>query len=43
MSQETKGFGRNAQIEGKLKEGTNVLLVEDLATDGGKVLFANAL
>ena len=39
-----KGFGRNAQIEGELKEGTNVLLVEDLATDGGsKLLFANAL
>ena len=39
-----KGFGRNAQIEGELKEGTNVLLVEDLATDGGsKLLFANTL
>ena len=39
-----KGFGRNAQIEGELKEGTNVLLVEDLATDGGsKLLFASAL
>ena len=39
-----KGFGRNAQIEGELIDGTNVLLVEDLATDGGsKLLFANAL
>ena len=39
-----KGFGRNAQIEGHLAENANVLLVEDLATDGGsKVLFANAL
>ena len=39
-----KGFGRNAQIEGYLEEGSNVLLVEDLATDGGsKLLFANAL
>ncbi|EHI48053.1 orotate phosphoribosyltransferase [SAR116 cluster alpha proteobacterium HIMB100] len=39
-----KGFGRNAQIEGELVDGTNVLLVEDLATDGGsKLLFANAL
>jgi len=39
-----KGFGRNAQIEGDLKDGANVLLVEDLATDGGsKLLFANAL
>ena len=39
-----KGFGRNAQIEGYLEEGDNVLLVEDLATDGGsKLLFASAL
>ena len=27
-----KGFGRDAQIEGDLKEGSRVLLVEDLAT-----------
>ena len=39
-----KGFGRNAQIEGDLPDGCNVLLVEDLATDGGsKLLFADAL
>jgi len=39
-----KGFGRNAQIEGDLGEGSFVLLVEDLATDGAsKVLFVNAL
>ncbi|MEY4879463.1 MAG: hypothetical protein RJB62_932 [Pseudomonadota bacterium] len=39
-----KGFGRNAQIEGEVKEGQNVLLVEDLTTDGGsKVTFINAL
>ena len=39
-----KGFGRNAQIEGSLKEGSNVLLVEDLATDGAsKISFVNAL
>jgi orotate phosphoribosyltransferase len=39
-----KGFGRNAQIEGEVKEGQRVLLVEDLTTDGGsKVLFINAL
>jgi len=39
-----KGFGRNAQIEGDLGEGSQVLLVEDLATDGGsKILFVNAL
>ncbi|MBV9556688.1 MAG: orotate phosphoribosyltransferase, partial [Pseudolabrys sp.] len=29
-----KGFGRGAQIEGELKDGQRVLLVEDLATDG---------
>ena len=39
-----KGFGRNAQIEGEMKEGSRVLLVEDLTTDGtSKVAFAKAL
>ncbi len=39
-----KGFGRDAQIEGNMPEGARVLLVEDLATDGGsKVNFVNAL
>ena len=39
-----KGFGRDAQIEGDLKDGSRVLLVEDLATDGGsKLNFVNAL
>lgn len=39
-----KGFGRNAQIEGDVGEGRRVLLVEDLATDGGsKVTFIDAL
>ncbi|MDD9877545.1 MAG: orotate phosphoribosyltransferase [Magnetovibrio sp.] len=39
-----KGFGRDAQIEGALEEGRKVLLVEDLATDGGsKINFVNAL
>jgi len=39
-----KGFGRNAQIEGDLKPGSRVLLVEDLATDGAsKIIFVNAL
>jgi len=33
-----KGFGRNARIEGALEEGQKVLLVEDLATDGGSKL-----
>ena len=39
-----KGYGRNAQIEGDVKEGQRVLLVEDLATDGGsKVRFVEGL
>jgi len=39
-----KGFGRDAQIEGELKEGQRVLLIEDLATDGGsKVNFIEAI
>ncbi len=39
-----KGFGRMAQIEGDLVEGSRVLLVEDLATDGAsKILFIDAL
>ncbi len=39
-----KGFGRNARIEGDLKEGARVLLVEDLTTDGGsKVNFVEAI
>lgn len=39
-----KGFGRDAQIEGQVQEGDRVLLVEDLATDGGsKIVFVDAL
>jgi orotate phosphoribosyltransferase len=39
-----KGFGRMAQIEGQLEEGSKVLLVEDLATDGGsKLAFVKAI
>jgi orotate phosphoribosyltransferase len=39
-----KGFGRMAQIEGELHEGQKVVLVEDLASDGGsKILFVKAL
>jgi orotate phosphoribosyltransferase len=39
-----KGFGRNAQIEGTLETGARVLLVEDLATDGGsKLNFVEAV
>ena len=39
-----KGFGRNAQIEGEIREGARTLLVEDLTTDGrSKVNFCRAL
>ena len=39
-----KGFGRDAQIEGQLNEGDRVLLVEDLATDGGsKIALVDAI
>ena len=39
-----KGFGRNAQIEGDFKEGQRIVLVEDLASDGGsKLVFDKAL
>ena len=39
-----KGFGRDARIEGDLRSGARVLLVEDLTTDGGsKFSFADAI
>ncbi|NQV48465.1 MAG: orotate phosphoribosyltransferase [Rhodospirillaceae bacterium] len=39
-----KGFGRNAQIEGHMPQGSRVILIEDLATDGGsKLTFVDAL
>lgn len=39
-----KGYGRNARIEGVMTEGQRVLLVEDLATDGGsKISFVEAI
>lgn len=39
-----KGYGRDAQIEGEIHEGQRVLLVEDLAMDGGsKLRFAEAI
>ena len=39
-----KGFGRMAQIEGEMKEGARVLLVEDLASEGtSKINFVNAI
>ncbi|HET7672501.1 MAG TPA: orotate phosphoribosyltransferase, partial [Burkholderiales bacterium] len=39
-----KGFGRNAQIEGDVRDGARTLLVEDLTTDGrSKINFCKAL
>ncbi len=39
-----KGFGRDAQIEGHYIEGSRVLLVEDLTTDGrSKIKFVDAM
>ncbi|MCC5988213.1 MAG: orotate phosphoribosyltransferase [Pararhodobacter sp.] len=39
-----KGYGRNARIEGEMAPGQRVLLVEDLATDGGsKLSFVEAI
>jgi orotate phosphoribosyltransferase len=44
VRKQPKGFGRGAQIEGDMADGARVLLVEDLATDGGsKINFINAL
>ena len=44
VRKQPKGFGRMAQIEGTLPEGSRTLLVEDLATDGGsKLRFIEAL
>lgn len=46
VRKEPKGYGRLAQIEGVLNEGSkpHVLLVEDLQTDGGsKKIFIDAL
>ena len=39
-----KGYGKNSQIEGIMKNGQRVLLVEDLTTDGGsKISFIDAI
>ncbi|MTJ80886.1 MAG: orotate phosphoribosyltransferase [Telmatospirillum sp.] len=44
VRKERKEFGRNAQIEGRMREGDRVVLVEDLASDGAsKVDFCKAL
>jgi orotate phosphoribosyltransferase len=44
VRKKAKGFGRNAQIEGDIREGARTLLVEDLTTDGrSKINFVQAL
>ena len=44
VRKQPKGFGRNAQIEGQLKDGARVLLVEDLASEGtSKLNFVRAI
>jgi orotate phosphoribosyltransferase len=44
VRKQPKGFGRDAQIEGDLREGQRILLVEDLTTDGrSKANFCKAL
>lgn len=44
VRKKAKGFGRDAQIEGDVRDNQRVLLVEDLTTDGGsKINFCNAL
>lgn len=44
VRKQPKGFGRNAQIEGELREDARVLLVEDLASEGtSKLNFVRAI
>jgi len=44
VRKKSKGFGKNQQIEGVYKENQKVILIEDLATDGGsKVIFVEAM
>ena len=44
VGKQAKGFGRNAQIEGELKDDARVLLVEDLASEGtSKLNFVRAI
>jgi orotate phosphoribosyltransferase len=39
-----KGFGRNARIEGIINQGDSIVLIEDLATDGGsKMSFIDGI
>lgn len=44
VRKQPKGFARMGQIEGVMDQGCRVLLVEDMATDGGsKLNFINAV
>ena len=44
IRKQPKGYGRNAQIEGVIESEQNILLIEDLATDGGsKLRFVDAI
>src|SRR5712675_1426592 len=44
VRKQPKGFGRNAQIEGELRDKARVLLVEDLASEGSsKLNFVRAI
>ena len=44
IRKKSKGFGKNQQIEGKFEKNQKVILIEDLATDGGsKIIFLEAL
>jgi len=44
VRKKAKDFGKNQQIEGCFKENQKVILIEDLATDGGsKIAFIEAL
>jgi orotate phosphoribosyltransferase len=44
VRKQPKGFGRNAQIEGELRDEARVLLVEDLASEGtSKLNFVRAI
>lgn len=44
VRKQPKGHGRNAQIEGEMKEGARVLVIEDLTTAGGSMFkFIDAI
>jgi len=44
VRKQPKGHGRNAQIEGEMKDGARVLVIEDLTTAGGSMFtFIDAI